>query len=204
MVSQGLVQIANRRGRKKTNKSKKTDVSDYNEKQDAVSALENASSGLTFEQIVRGDGEKVCKGLCKRFASQHRRGVTVPISFRSLPKRLKVISLKLYGTETNTLSDSGAIPNVMKSDMTARLSLMPEYTSTKTAVANGQKTVCREALKSIPVRVGQGVTKQNFLVVIGSPVDLLIGYSTEEELQACLHLGKQSIRLIVDRKTETL
>lgn len=117
---------------------------------------------------------------------------------------MKVVSVKLYRTETNAFLESGAVPNVMKSDTAARLSLMPDHTSTKITAANGQKTICRGALKSIPVTFGQSEAKLNFLVVDGFPVDLLVGYPTMEELQACLDLGNQSVRLVVDRKKETM
>ena len=45
------------------------------------------------------------------------------------------------------------------------------------------------------------VTSLNFLVVEGSPVEILIGYPTLEELQACIDLGHQSVRIVLANKT---
>ena len=49
----------------------------------------------------------------------------------------------------------------------------------------------------MPVSSNGTVTSLNFLVVAGSPVDILIGYPTLEELQHCIYLGCQSVRMVI-------
>lgn len=70
----------------------------------------------------------------------------------------------------------------MSTDMAALLSLVLEPASTKITVANGQKATCRGTLRTVPARFGESGIKLNFLVVDESPVDLLIGHPTMEEL----------------------
>ena len=52
----------------------------------------------------------------------------------------------------------------------------------------------------MPVSFNGTVTSLNFLVVARSPVDILIGYPTLEELQACIDLGHQSVRMVIGNK----
>ena len=52
----------------------------------------------------------------------------------------------------------------------------------------------------MPVSFNGTVTSLNVLVVTGSPVDILIRYPTLEELQACIDLGHQSVRMVIRNK----
>ena len=99
------------------------------------------------------------------------------------------------------LLESGAIPNVMNASVASKLSLSPKPTSTKIAVANGQKTTCLGSIEDVPVSFNGTVTSLNFLVIAGSPFDILIGYPTLKELQACIDLGHQSVRIVIGNKT---
>lgn len=98
-------------------------------------------------------------------------------------------AVKIYGTESNDLLGSAEISYAMKSKIAARLLLISERTATKLTVANGQKTTGREALMDVQIILGESVASPNFLIVDLSSVDVLIGYPTTEELQACLDLG---------------
>ena len=97
--------------------------------------------------------------------------------------------------------DSGAIPNVMKASAALKLSLSPKPASTNITVANGQKKTCLGSIEGVHVSISGTVTSLNFLVVAGSPVDILIGYPTLEELQACIDLGYQSVRMVIGNRT---
>ena len=102
------------------------------------------------------------------------------------------------------LLDSGAIPNFMNASVASKLSLSPKPTSTKITVANGQKTTCLGSIEGVPVSLKGTVTSLNFLVVEGSPFDILIGYPTLEELQACIDLGHQSVKMVIGNKTSEM
>ena len=69
------------------------------------------TSGFTFGQLIRGDGNEAQKEIRRLFNSRPRRPVAASIS--TLPKLLKLIAGQVYGTQMRALLDSGAIPNVM-------------------------------------------------------------------------------------------
>ena len=56
-------------------------------------------------------------------------------------------------------------------------------------------------MEDVSVSFDSTVTSLNFLVVAGSPVDILVEYPTLEELQACIDLGHQSVRMVIGNKT---
>ena len=187
-----------RRTRKKRT-SKKNAVPEHSGKYDVVSSLANAPSGSTLGQLIRGDGDEAKKEVRRLFNSRPRRPVAASIG--TLPKRLKVAAVQVYETQMRALLDSGAIPNVMNASVGSKLSLSPKPTSTKITVANGQKTTCLGSIENVPVSFNGTVTSLNFLVAAGSQVDILIGYPTLEELQACIDLGHQSVRMVIGNKT---
>ena len=104
------------------------------------------------------------------------------------------------------LLGSGAVHNVMNASVASKLSLSAKPTSTKIMVAIGQKTTCLGSIEDVPILFNGTVTSFNFnfLVVAGSLVDILIGYPTLEELQACIDLSLQSVRMVIGNKTVKL
>ena len=126
---------------------------------------------------------------------------SVAVSIGTLPNRLKVVSAQVYGTQMGNLLYSGAILNIMNASVASKVSLSPKPTSTKNTVANGQKTTWLGSIEDLPISFSGTVTSLNFLVVAGSPVDILIGFLTLEELQACINLGHQSVRMVIGNKT---
>ena len=179
--------------------SKKNADQEHAEKYDVVSSLADAPSGFTFGQLIRGDGDEAKKQIRRLFNSRPR--CPVAASIGTLPKRLKVVSVQIYGTHMRALLDSGAIPNVMNASVASKLSLSPKPTSTKITVAIGHKTTCLGSIEDVPVLFNGTVPSLNFLVVAGSPLDILIGYPTMEELQACIDLSHQSDRVVIGNKT---
>lgn len=124
-------------------------------------------------QLTREDKKRACDELCKLATSQLCIAATGSVSSQTCPRRLKVVSTRASGTETIAFVDCGGIPNVMRTDMGARLLLVPRPTSTKKARANGQQATCHGALGNVSVRLEGSVTNLNFLVVNRSPVDFL-------------------------------
>lgn len=89
---------------------------------------QNASTSLTFGQLIRGDGEKA-KSEIRRLLTRGarvRRNVTdaVPGSSPNLrPRRLKVVKIKIFGLDTEALLDSGAVFNLISSKLCKKLSV---------------------------------------------------------------------------------
>ena len=123
---------------RKKRTSKRKAVQEHSGQYDAVSSLPNALSGWNFGQLIRGDGDEAKKEILRLFNSRPRRPVAA--STGTLPKRLKRVSVQVYGAQMRRLLDSGAIPNVMNASVGSKLSLSLKPTSTKINVANGQKT----------------------------------------------------------------
>ena len=182
-----------RRARKERT-SKKNAVQEPSGKYDVVSSHANAPS-----RLIRGDGDEDKKEIRRLFNSRPRRPVAASIG--TLPKRLKVVSVQVYGTQMRALLDSGSILNVMNASVALKLSLSPKPTSMMITVSNGQKTTCLGSIQDVPVSFNGTVTSLNVIVVAGSPVDMLIGYPTLEELQACIDLDHQSVRVVLGNKT---
>ena len=184
---------------RKKRTSKKSAVQEHSGKHDVVSSLANAPSGLTFGQLIRKDGDEAKKKIRRLFTS--RPTCPVAASIGTLPKRLKVVSVQVYGIQMRALLDSGAIPNIMNASVASKLSLSPKPTSTNITVANGQKTTWLGSIEDVPVSFNGTVTSINFLDFAGSPVDILIEYPTFEELQECTDLGHHSVRMVFGDKT---
>ena len=125
----------------------------------------------------------------------------IAASIGTSPKRLKAVSVQVYGTQMRALLYSGGNPNFMNASVASRLYLSQKPTSTKITVANGQKKTCLGSIEDVLVSFNGTVTSLNFLVVAGSPVDILIRYATLEELQACIDLVHQSVRRVIENKT---
>ena len=64
-----------------------------------------------------------------------------------------------------------------------------------------KKTTCLGSIEDVLVSLNSTVISLNFLAVQTSPVYILIGYPTLEELQACIDLGHQSVRMMIGNKT---
>ena len=103
---------------------KKNDVQEHSGKSDVVCSLANAPYGLTFGQLIRGDGDEAKKEIRRLFNSRPRRPVAALIG--ALPRWLKVVSVHVYRTQMRALFDLGPIPNVMNASVASKLSLSPK------------------------------------------------------------------------------
>lgn len=79
-----------------------------------VLELANAPSGMTFGQLLRGDSIEVKKDICLMLTSGATRK-RVGMVFVNIQEHgrcfLKLARLKVYGSVTHALMDSGAIHN---------------------------------------------------------------------------------------------
>lgn len=48
------------------------------------------------------------------------------------------------------------------------------------------------------------MAQMNFLFVDGSPVHVMVGYYTTEELQACVNLENRSVTVVLNGRTLTV
>ena len=88
--------------RKKAKKvTKKTSLQEYVKKYN-VSELANASSGLTFEQLVCGDADVAKKEIVRLFAKQRVRGRAFAGHANTRSRRLRLVTVKVYGTEAQS------------------------------------------------------------------------------------------------------
>ena len=113
---------------KKKNVSKKAALQEH---VNVVSELANAPSGLTCGQRVRGDAEgarREIKRLLSRKLGRSRRFAGHTDVF---PRRLRVITVQVYGTDAQALLDSGAVPNIMSPYLMKRLSMYSSGVSSR-------------------------------------------------------------------------
>ena len=109
------------------------------------------------------------------------------------PRRLRIVTLKVYGTEAEALLDSGAVPIIISPKLVAKICLSPQPTGKHTTVADGGSAPCLGSLLQMPTSFDGLVVNLDFLVVKGTPFDLIIGHPSSERLQACIDLGAQHV-----------
>lgn len=80
---------------------------------DVVIKLANASSSLSFEKLVREDGDKA-KADIRRLLScgaRVRRSTAAAVATpKTSFRQLRAARIKIHGYETRALSDSGPVP----------------------------------------------------------------------------------------------
>ena len=167
-----------------------------------LAELARAPCGLTFGQLMRRDADDAKREIRRLFSSRVSRSVLAQVS--GPPRRLKVVTIRVYGTVTQALLDSGAVPNLMSSRLAESLSLRPEATTRSITVADGTKAVVCGIVHGAPVSFGGLTEPLDFLVVEGTPFDVIIGCPALEKLQACLDLGQQHVTITVNGDTVQL
>ena len=164
-------------------------VGNYN----VVSELARGPSGLPFGQLVSGDAKAARREINGLLAGKARRrsGFAGPVELRL--RRLRVTTVRVYGTAARALLDSGAVPNIMPPKLVQKLPLTPKATAKYITVANGNNAACVGILDHVPVSFGS-------LVVSGAPYDVIIGLPALEEIQACIDLGQQHVEVTVNNQ----
>ena len=191
--------------RKKANKvTKRTSLQEYVRKYNVISELANASFGLTFGQLVRGDAEASKKEIVRLFAKQRVRGRAFAGHADTRSRRLRLVTVKVYATKAQALLDSGGVPNIISPKLASKLCLSPQPTEEHITVAHGANAPCLGSLHQIPTSFGERIVKLDLLVVKGTPFDLIIGLQTLEGLLACIDLGKRHVQMTVGEDTTRL
>ena len=183
-------------------RARKAGIPDHVGKYDVLTELSRAPSGLTFGQLIRGDAEEakveIRKVLSKTARAGKSAGNSVIAQVGSVHhRRLKVVPVKVYSSITQALLDSGAVPNLMSASLAGVLSLAPEATTKKITVADGTNAVVRGFLTEISVSFSNFTVRLDFLVVEGTPVDIIIGCPALEMLQARLDMGEQHVTITI-------
>lgn len=98
---QSVVKYRRRRSNQKILKSEKQKLKYYAPKFGALSELTNASSGLTFGPILRGDAEEAKREIIRLFSARgnSKWGTVQEISENNGRRVLKVSKLEVYGTK---------------------------------------------------------------------------------------------------------
>lgn len=103
----------------KTPKSKPgSDILDQVWKYNLLEELARAASGMNFGQLARGDADEAKKKLRRLFRMSriHTLGAQEnPNSDIGDLRRLKVIPVRVYGTFSQVLLDTGAVPSILSS-----------------------------------------------------------------------------------------
>lgn len=101
------------------------------------------------------------------------------------PRHLKIAIMKLYGTETHELLNRGTSPSLMSWKLCARLALCPKATDWQVTVDDRTIENILGCIEDVPVSHSSMVVPLEFLVLLNTPVEFIIGSSTLEVMQAC-------------------
>ena len=201
----------NSKAKKAKNKraTRREGISDYVGKYDVVSELANASTGLTFGQLIRGDGEKA-KSEIRRLLTRGtrvRRNVAAAVPGSSLtvrPRRLKVVQIKTFGTDAEALLDSGAVPNLISEKLCKKLSVDFNKKHIGLTVADGQRAHSIGTITDVPISFDDLHISMDFYVMKNPPFEVIIGVPTLEALRGCLDFGLQQVTLFAKDKKAVL
>ena len=192
--------------RKKTGKTttKKAALQEHVGKYNVIADLANASSRLKFGQVVCGDAEAAKKEIGRLFSRQRNRTRAYAGHVDTRPKRLKLVTVRVYSTTAQALFDSGAVPNLISPLLVSNLCLTPQPSKKRIPVADGGNAPFIGALLQVPTSFGELSVNLDYLVVEGTPFDLIIGPTSLKKLQACIDVRKQHVQITVGEKTMKL
>ena len=203
------IQTAPTKAKKKKTTAKRSSakegLTEYVGKYNVISELANANTGLTFGQLIRGDGEKAKSDIKRLLArgARVRRNVTAAVSTSSnvRPRRLKVVQIRAHGLPSEALLDSGAVPNLISEKFCKKLNLTFEQKSVGLTVADGQRARSIGLVSELPISFEDLHISMDFHVMENPPFDVIIGVPTLEALRGCLDFGLQQVTLLAgDRK----
>ena len=176
------------------------DLASFVKKYNLLAEFSAAPCGITFGQLLRGDADEARLELRKLIRSTPRnRLFASPVT--TAPKRLMLIPIKMQGEYIQALLDSGAVPNLMSTEIATDLSLKIEPTTKKITVADGTMARCRGVVSDLPVHMDRIVCPMDFLVVDKPPVNVIIGMPTMETLRTRIDLGLRTVRLSFEGRT---
>ena len=204
--------------KKKKGKNKRVDIGTYVEQYNVISAIANADSGMKIGQLFRGDAEAAQKVLVKllnpfnttalaaavtdsqpKEVDENTQNFVAPVT-EPHARRLKMVDVMVHGNKFQALFDSGAVPNLIETNIVLQMRLGADKTEAQLQLANGSTSGCRGIAHNIPVTMGDITVPLDFLIVDNPPCDILLGSPTLESLHACIDLGSQFVRLTYEGK----
>ena len=200
------------KGGKKPGSSKKKSVvqemTKRVEQYDLVTSLAQASAGITFGQIARGDVDDVRKELQEVFSAKGKKKSVNAVGEHGNgfvpPNRHQVVRLTVHSEHVYALLDSGAIPNVMSLELARKLKLELRPSSRRIIVADGSTNACEGIVDSVPVGFGNIVKKLRFMVIKSVPFHLIIGAPTLVLMCTSIDLYHHTVKIWYSGQTETL
>ena len=148
---------------------------------------------MTFCELIRGDAEAAKKEIGRLFSKQRSRPRAYASHVDTRPKRLSLVTVRVYSTVAQALLDSSAVPNLISPKLVSHLCLTPRPSKKRITVADGGNAPCNGVLLQVPTSFGELTVNLDYLVVEGTPFDLIIGLPSLEKPQACIDVGKQHV-----------
>lgn len=155
---------------------------------DVVAELANASSNLTFGQLVRGDGDEAkadiprllsrgsrveakadIRRLLSRGSRVCRSSTAAVAAAKTRSRRLKVVETKVYGYETKALLDSGAGPSLISEKVFDKLNLEVDRNPVGLTMADGQRARLIRAFREVSVSFNHLLLTMDFYVMENPP-----------------------------------
>ena len=139
------------------------------EKYDLINNLAQASAGITFGQIDRGDIDFAKADLQKILSGRLNRA-TVTFADKDQVHGLSMwrhllIRVRVYSESTLALFDPGAIPNVMSRKIADKLHIRMMPTTRRIKVVNCAFEKCMDHLRDDPIQIGELVLPLELLVI---------------------------------------
>lgn len=184
--------------------NRKSALQEHVEKYNVIAEISIAPSGLTFVQLIRGDGDVAKNEISRLFTKRSGGSRAYAVHADTKPRRLRLVNVREYGTDARALFDSDAVPNTISLQLVSKLCLSPQLTGKKITLADGGNAPCQGTLPGVPKSFGDLTVNLDYLLVKGTPFDLIIGLPSLEELKACIDLGSQNVRITVGDKTMRL
>lgn len=184
--------IAGARRQKKKRVTKKTriNVAEHAPKYEFLPESAKASCVLKFGQLLRGDAVEAKREMDKIFSVKSPLKDGVDEKHRDHGRLvIKKIIVKVYGMGARALLNSGVLPNVLSKEFVDCLGIEPDNTNRRITAVMGEKCPVVGMIKDVPIHLDKKVVNPNFLVVQGSPYDVIVGDPTMESMEGVLDLG---------------
>ena len=194
--------------KKKNKRSQKTRANKNNSLQSTIGfqkpyevleELSSAPTGLTFGQLIRGDAE-IARKTMKKVLNLGRSSISFTGATKTIPSRLKLVTVSLYNNEFQALIDSGAVPDLISKTVVDKIGLDLKPTEESIIVADGTSSKCIGQTAVVPLMFDKAKVKFKPLVMEVLPYDIIIGGPTLEKYSSKIDFGKQTITLKVDNQ----
>lgn len=107
----------------------------------------------------------------------------------------------MRGQDAHFFLDTGAVPNLISSNLAKKLDLAITSMKKKMTVADRTMEICHRVAKKITVTFGELKEKMDFLVFDEVSVGVLIGIPEMEKLKTHIDLGGQYVSSTIGTKS---